>query len=197
MRREDHFQSAPQAVESTCSISGVWRWRPTLYAATLSLHSENSDDNFNVRPAPDTPLFESITISAVSIRPAFKSGARAKICARRITAGIGDQPGLLDRFAKQLRQAVNGFGQPIGIVVRLAIPLGKDGRIAQPVIGEVDDRAPPDRSCGTSFDVTPCGKQLKTHSARLTTASGDKSSRGNSSRLVSEGCTEEIGGLPS
>ena len=45
----------------------------------LSLHSGKCVVSFGVRPAPLTPLFESMMMSRGSIRPAFNSGVSAKI----------------------------------------------------------------------------------------------------------------------
>ena len=45
--------------------------------------------------------------------------------------------------------------------------------------------------------LAPCGRQLKTHSARAATSAGLKSSSRRSSRPISEGWIMAMGGCPS
>ena len=56
----------------------------------------------------------------------------------RIAAGIGDQLGGVDLVAVDFGQAVDRLGKIRQVVVALAVPLGVDLRIAQPVIGARD-----------------------------------------------------------
>ena len=60
---------------SSCSISGVWRCRSTLYGVMFSSAEMKCVVAVGSRPAPDTPDFASITTSPIS--PARASGARA------------------------------------------------------------------------------------------------------------------------
>ena len=64
---------------SSCSISGVWRWRPTLYGVTVSSTATKCLLALGSRPAPDTPDLASMTTSPSS--PARASGASARIAA--------------------------------------------------------------------------------------------------------------------
>ena len=64
---------------SSCSISGVWRWRSTLYGVTFSSAVMKCVVAVGSRPAPDTPDFAS-TITSPS-RPARASGASASSAA--------------------------------------------------------------------------------------------------------------------
>ena len=66
-------RSAPSAA-SSCSISGVWRWRSTLYGVMFSSAEMKWVDWVGERPAPETPDFASITTSPIA--PARASGAR-------------------------------------------------------------------------------------------------------------------------
>ncbi len=68
--------SAPSAA-SSCSISGVWRWRGTPYALTFSSTLTKWVFSVAARPAPDTPDLASITTSPSS--PARASGASDRI----------------------------------------------------------------------------------------------------------------------
>src|SRR5438477_398077 len=62
----------PATSESACSISGVCRWLPTEYAATLSLHSGKCVVSFGVRPAPHAPRLELVGVErlAAQVEPA-------------------------------------------------------------------------------------------------------------------------------
>ena len=61
---------------------------------------------------------------------------------RRIAAGIGHELGAANPLAVQLRQAVDGLGQPRGVGMLVVVPLGVDGRVVQPIVGaQVDDAA--------------------------------------------------------
>ena len=64
---------------SSCSISGVWRWRSTLYGVMFSSAEMKCVAGVGSRPAPETPDFASITTSPIS--PARASGASASSAA--------------------------------------------------------------------------------------------------------------------
>ena len=64
---------------SSCSISGVWRWRSTLYGVTFSSAEMKCVPAVGSRPAPETPDFASTTTSPIS--PARASGASASSAA--------------------------------------------------------------------------------------------------------------------
>jgi hypothetical protein len=65
--------SAAPSTASSCSISGVWRWRSTLYGVMFSSAEMKWVVGDGERPAPETPDFASITTSAIA--PARASGA--------------------------------------------------------------------------------------------------------------------------
>ncbi len=67
-------RSAPNTA-SSCSISGVWRWRGIPYGLTFSSTVTKWVFSVAARPAPETPDLASMTTSSIS--PARASGASA------------------------------------------------------------------------------------------------------------------------
>ena len=61
---------------------------------------------------------------------------------RRIAARIGHQLGRRNLLAEQLGQPVDDLAQPLRVGMLLAVPLGVDFGVVQPVVGaEIDDPA--------------------------------------------------------
>ncbi|KAF5032028.1 hypothetical protein DSECCO2_621600 [anaerobic digester metagenome] len=65
-----------------------------------------------------------------------------------VAAGVGHEPGLLDGRAVELRQAVDGLGQKVGVAVVQAVPGGVDVLVRQAEVG------------GKVHDLEPGGEQF-------------------------------------
>ena len=71
---------------------------------------------------------------------AWKSGIETEDAGRRHAPGAGDQIGVAQLLAVQLRYAVDERSQELRVLVLVAVPLRVVGGIAQPEVGaEVDD----------------------------------------------------------
>ena len=75
-------------------------------------------------------------------QPGPHEGRQGQPGRRRVAAGGGDERGPGQRFAKQLRQPVDGLVEELRRLVRLAVPGRVEGRVTQPEVGgQVDDDA--------------------------------------------------------
>ena len=79
-------------------------------------------------------------MSSGSMTPALSSGRIAVDAGGGVAAGAGDQPRGADLVAVELGQAVDRLGLQVERVVRVAVPVLVDRRVAQAEVGgEIDD----------------------------------------------------------
>ena len=148
---------ARRARASSCSISGVWRWRADLVRRDVLAGGDEVRRLVDARPAPETPDLASITTSAIS--PARASGASAEQRGGRVAAGVGDEVGAARsrrgaaRAARRRpRRAAPGAAcAPYHVLVGAAV--------AQAEVGadRSTTRTPRSRSSATTGAAAPCG----------------------------------------
>ena len=109
---------------SSCSISGVWRWRPTLYGVTVSSTATKCLSWVGSRPgAADARLGVDHHV-AEQARPGERGQGEDR--GGRVAAGVGDQVRAGDLVAVQLGQPVDGVAHQRGRRM-VAVPVLVDG----------------------------------------------------------------------